>query len=164
MFSKSKSETRQAKNMPNKPSIPSIISSDLTIEGNLISEGEIQIDGTVNGDIKTSTLLIGETATINGEVNAKRVRVHGTVNGQITAGSVTLAQTARVTGDVIHVDLSIEKGAFLEGHCKRISEKRLETANVSTDKPPHLPIQGTPAGKPALAGNSNTSDIKAANA
>ncbi|MBT4891162.1 MAG: polymer-forming cytoskeletal protein [Rhodospirillales bacterium] len=153
MFSKNKqASTDQIKNTPSKPSIPSIISGDLVITGDMFSEGEIQIDGTINGDIKTATLLVGETARINGDVNAKRVRVHGHVNGQITAQSVTLAQTAHVTGDVIHEDLSIEKGAFLEGHCKRISEKRLETAKAGSDKPPHLPIQAS--------GNASTQQRK----
>lgn len=127
MFSKNKNgSSGNATQIPQKPSIPSIISADLTITGNLASEGEIQIDGTVNGDIKTSTLLIGETAHIRGEVHAKRVRVHGHVDGQITASSVTLAKTAHVSGDVVHEDLSIEKGAFLEGHCMRMSESKAD--------------------------------------
>lgn len=147
MFFKNKSNSSSTSDnsvkIANKPAIPSIISADLTITGNMLSEGEIQIDGTINGDINTATLLVGETAVINGDINATRVRVHGHVNGQIKARSVTLVQTAHVTGDVVHEDLAIEKGAILEGHCKRISEKRLETAKAASDsKPPHLPIQG----------------------
>lgn len=129
MFSKSKDKngaTGSGAQVPKKPSVPSIVSADLTISGDLVSEGEVQIDGTVNGDIKTTTLLIGETAHVCGEVHAHRVRVHGHVDGQITAKSVTLAKTAHVSGDVIHEDLSIEKGAFLEGHCKRMSDSKAD--------------------------------------
>lgn len=128
MFSKNKQEpSRSATSVPQKPAVPSIISADLTITGDLASEGEVQIDGAVNGDIKTTTLLIGETAHIRGQVHAKRVRVHGRVDGQITAQSVTLAKTAHVSGDVTHEDLSIEKGAFLEGHCMRMAEAKVDT-------------------------------------
>ncbi len=128
MFSRSKSETEgTADSKPTKPAVPSIISQDLTVRGDLISEGEIQIDGVVHGDINTATLLVGETAEINGEIKAKRVRVYGRVNGQITAQSVMLASTAHVAGDIIHEDLSIDKGAFLEGHCQRIADQRVES-------------------------------------
>ncbi len=141
---------------PEKPAVPSIISADLTITGNLVSAGEVQIDGNVIGDIKTDALLIGEDAKVQGEIVARRVRVHGHVDGQITAKSVTLAKTAHVTGDVIHEDLSIEKGAFLEGHCKRIAEEK--TLAVAGDRRSSLkevtpPVPGAPLDKagPALA-------------
>lgn len=133
MFSKTK-DKGSGTETPKKPSVPSIVSADLTITGNLVSEGEVQVDGAVNGDIKTTTLLIGETAHIRGEVHAERVRVHGRVDGQITAQSVTLAKTAHVSGDVIHEDLSIEKGAFLEGHCMRMSETKKESGTTTVPK------------------------------
>jgi len=127
MFSKtSKGTGSQApvSSPPVKAAGPSIISADLRIIGDLTSEGEIQIDGTVDGDIRTKNLLIGETANIKGEIVADKVQVHGTINGQIKARSVTLARSARVIGDILHEDLAIENGAFLEGHCKRLVEKK----------------------------------------
>ena len=134
MFSKNKSEeSKVTDGKPAKPSVPSIISDDLTITGNLLSKGEIQIDGRIEGDIDTETLLVGETAHINGDIRAKRARVYGHVNGQITAQSVTLANTAHVTGNIVHEDLSIEKGAFLEGHCQRITDQRVESIVRGTD-------------------------------
>ena len=45
--------------------------------------------------------------------------VNGTINGRIKARSVELFSSAHVVGDIMHEDLSIETGAFLEGHCKR---------------------------------------------
>ena len=103
-----------------KSSPPSLISADLKIVGDLSSNGEIQIDGTVDGDIRTKSLLVGETAKIQGEIIAEEVHVHGTINGQIKARSVNLAKTAHMIGDILHEDLAIETGAFLEGHCKRM--------------------------------------------
>lgn len=135
MFSKNKQGSgASGAQAPQKPSVPSIVSADLTITGDLVSDGEVQIDGAVNGDIKTTTLLIGESAHIRGEIHAKRIRVHGRVDGQISAHSVTLAKTAHVSGDIIHEDLSIEKGAFLEGHCKRMSEAKTEESATSVPK------------------------------
>ena len=105
---------------PVKPAPPSLISGDLKIVGDLHSEGEIQVDGMVEGDIRTNSLLVGETADIKGEIVADTVRVHGRINGQIKARAVLLSKTAHVVGDIMHEDLAIETGAFLEGHCKRI--------------------------------------------
>ncbi len=123
MFSKkSKGTAPQSKQIDpiKKPSTPSLISSDLKIVGDLTSEGEIQVDGTIVGDIRTKVLLVGESADIKGEVVADSVRVHGRVNGQIKARSVLLSKTAHMVGDIMHEDLAIETGAFLDGHCKRI--------------------------------------------
>ena len=128
MFTKGNKEDE--KNLvPKVPSPPSLLSQDLEITGNLNSGGEIQIDGTVNGDIFSDVLIVGESAHVNGEITAESVRVHGHVTGQIKANSVSLAKTAHVLGDILHGNLAIEQGAFLEGHCRRIeSEKKPEGA------------------------------------
>jgi len=127
MFSKNKKV--QSKDAPaivrSKPAAPSIISADLKIEGNLNSKGEIQVDGTVRGNITTKKLLVGETADVRGDTIADYVQVFGKINGQIKAREVVLAKTAHVVGDILHENLSIEPGAFLEGLCKRISDTEL---------------------------------------
>jgi len=107
-----------------KPSAPSIISSDVRIVGDLQSQGEIQVDGAIDGDIRTHTLLVGEGAHVTGEIVADTVIVRGNVTGQVKARSVELAKTAHVIGDILHEDLTMETGAFLEGHCKRVVQKK----------------------------------------
>lgn len=126
MFSKSKSKPLPGRSAasPQRPAAPSLISDDLTIQGDLDGRGDVQIDGTVNGDIRCNSLLVGESATIKGEIVADTVRVHGTVNGQIQARTVSLARTAHVVGNILHESLSVEQGAFLEGHCKRLESKK----------------------------------------
>ncbi len=124
---------------PAKPAPPSILSTDLHIVGNLRSAGEIQVDGKIDGDIRTINLLIGETAIVKGEIIADKVTVHGTINGQIKARSVTLAKTAHVVGDILHEDLSINAGAFLEGLCKRITEKLDIIGGGQGNMPPRDP-------------------------
>ena len=150
MFTKGSKEDE--KNLvPKVPSPPSLLSPDLTITGNLHSQGEIQIDGTVEGDIHSDVLIVGETANVIGDITADSVRVHGRITGQIKANSVSLAKTAHVLGDILHGGLAIEQGAFLEGHCRRIETQKKEsegTINLlvkggsknKTDLPPKKPI------------------------
>lgn len=130
MFSKASSQGRPSGGPANigtgadstrptpRSAAPSIISSDLKILGDLISAGDLQVDGIVEGDIQSRSLTIGEGAVVNGNVVAETTRVCGQVTGQIKASTVTLDRTAKVVGDIIHQILAIEPGAFLEGHVR----------------------------------------------
>jgi cytoskeletal protein CcmA (bactofilin family) len=111
---------------------PSLISGDMRITGDLKCSGEVQIDGTVIGDIECGRLMIGENATVEGEITAKEVVIRGQINGLIKAQSVELAKTARVTGDVWHDSLAIEAGAFLDGHCRRNEAPATRTVTAAT--------------------------------
>ena len=95
--------------------VPSIITPDLKIIGNLRSDGEIQIDGTVKGDIKAHMLTVGEQGKIDGSTVAETVKIFGTVNGRVQAKTVRLDKSARVTADITHETLTIEAGAYFEG-------------------------------------------------
>ena len=112
----------------------------MRIVGDVASQGEIQIDGTVEGDVRAKTVLVGESADIKGELLAEQVQIHGRVNGQIKSRSVHLARTAHVVGDILHESMSIETGAFLEGHCKRMSETRENSAPKPTAEAPLTPL------------------------
>ena len=105
--------------MGEKKGVPSIISRGLTITGNLVSDGELQIDGRVEGDIHCVSLVVGLGGEVVGEVRATGLRLHGQLTGQVRAESVFLAATARMIGDVHHQSLAIEPGAFLQGMCRR---------------------------------------------
>jgi cytoskeletal protein CcmA (bactofilin family) len=131
-------------------SVPSIISADLSIEGGLVSAGEVQVDGTVNGDIRCKALIVGAKGSVVGEVIAQTVRMHGSIRGMIRAKSVFLASTARMSGDVEHESLAIEPGAFMEGHCKRISEANL-TPLLDERRPPRPEAPSAVAMPPRLA-------------
>ena len=96
-------------------SAPSILSPDLKILGELKSDGAIQIDGTVKGDIKAHMLTVGEQGKIDGSIVAETVRIFGTVSGQVQAKTVHLDKSARVTADITHETLTIEAGAYFEG-------------------------------------------------
>jgi len=99
-----------------KAAAPSLISADLRISGDLVSTGDIHVEGVVEGDIRSAMLTIGEGAEVRGAIVAEAVRVCGAVFGQIQAHRVELTRTAKVTGGILHELLSIESGAFIEGH------------------------------------------------
>jgi cytoskeletal protein CcmA (bactofilin family) len=125
MFSKGSKQTSANSNTDGvrstpKSSVPSIISADLRINGDLICSGDVQVDGWVEGDIQSRNIVIGEGATVHGALSAENVRVCGVVKGEIKADTVVLEKTAKVTGDVMHKSLTIEEGAQLEGMCKRL--------------------------------------------
>lgn len=99
-------------------SAPSIISTDMVISGTISSTGDIQIDGRVEGDVRSVGLVIGDKAEINGEVLAEDVTVRGKVTGRIRARKVLLAATSHVEGDILHEAFAVESGAFFEGNCR----------------------------------------------
>jgi cytoskeletal protein CcmA (bactofilin family) len=97
---------------------PSIISADLTVTGTLVSNGDIQIDGIVEGDVRSIGLVIGEKAQVNGEILADDITVRGRVTGRIRARKVQLSATSHVEGDILHEAFAVEAGAFFEGNCR----------------------------------------------
>ncbi|MFV1876563.1 bactofilin family protein [Nioella sp.] len=104
----------------NKPKPPaSLLSSDLTITGNLRTTGDIQVEGTVHGDIRAHLLTVGEGATIEGEIVADDIVVTGRVVGRVRGLKVRLTATAKVEGDIIHKTIAIESGAHFEGSVQR---------------------------------------------
>src|SRR6201985_245524 len=101
-----------------KGGVPSIVSADVIVTGSMISNGDIQIDGIVEGDVRSVGLVIGEKAEVRGEVMAQELIVRGRVAGRIRARKVQLASTAHVEGDIVHEAFSVEAGAFFEGNCR----------------------------------------------
>ena len=101
-----------------KPS-PSLLSSDLNIKGNVATSGDIQIEGTIEGDVRAHLLTVGESATIRGEVIADDVVVNGRVIGRVRGLKVRLTSSAKVEGDIVHKTIAIESGAHFEGSVQR---------------------------------------------
>ena len=104
---------------PKGKAVASVLSSDLTVVGNLRTTGDIQVEGTVEGDIRAHLLTVGETATIRGEIVADDIVVNGRVVGRVRGLKVRLTSTARVEGDIIHKTIAIESGAHFEGSVQR---------------------------------------------
>lgn len=104
---------------PRMRSTPSVLSADLTVTGNIKTAGDVQIEGTVEGDIRAHQLTVGETATIKGEIVADEIVVNGRVIGRVRGLKVRLSASARVEGDIVHKTIAIESGAHFEGSVQR---------------------------------------------
>jgi cytoskeletal protein CcmA (bactofilin family) len=100
--------------------VPSIISAEMTIHGDLHSNGDLQIEGTIIGDLNVTKLTIAEGGSVSGNIVAKNVRICGALNGSVRSEMVTLTATARVVGDIHHELLAIETGGQLEGMSRRL--------------------------------------------
>lgn len=122
----------------------SVVGADLNIKGSLVSKGEVQVDGIVEGDIEGSHVIVGESATINGNIYADEVVVRGHVVGSVRGKRVMLQATSQVDGDVFHQSLSIEQGALFEGKSRRTMDdpRALRVSDETpalTAEPPALP-------------------------
>ncbi len=102
-----------------KDSIPSVIARDLNILGNIVSDGVVDFDGRLDGNIRCHTLSVRQHAVINGEVMADNLLVYGKIKGVIRARNVSLFASCRIEGIIMHESISIEDGAFIDGKCKR---------------------------------------------
>lgn len=114
--------TTNRRTMSKSSNAPSILSTDLVINGTVMSEGEIQLDGQIEGDVRAGSLTVGEKASVKGEVIADHVTIRGRVLGSVRGRQVTLMSTARIEGDITHAALSVESGAFFEGNCRHASD------------------------------------------
>nr|WP_306173951.1 polymer-forming cytoskeletal protein [Pseudoalteromonas shioyasakiensis] len=118
---------------------PSIISEDVRLTGSLVSQGEVQLDGRIDGDVRVNHLVIGTTGLVEGSVVADSVIVKGKIIGSLNAGKVTIEQTAEVHGDVYQDTLSIEAGAVIEGNLKQRHEaETVELISQTTESKPEL--------------------------
>ena len=112
---------------------PSIISADVKIIGHVSSQGELDINGTIEGDVRATALTIGETGAVKGEVIAESVVVRGTIEGRIRGRKVQLCTGAKVRGDIFHASLAIEPNAIFEGGVKHAQDPMAEQVGA----PPH---------------------------
>ena len=118
-----------------RPAAPSILSGDLRIEGDIVSDGELHISGSIKGDVVARKLTLAAGGSITGTVEAEVAVIAGTLAGRLTATSVTLAGTAHVVADITHVSLLIEQGAVFEGFSRRVDTIEAVTDDVPAPQP-----------------------------
>src|ERR1700752_249285 len=129
--------------------VPSVISAELIVKGTLISAGDVQVEGKIDGDIRAAGLVVGEKAIVVGDVYAEEAVVRGRVEGSIRARRVQLCATCHVEGNVLHEALSVESGAFFEGTCRHRDNPLAEA-----------PEAQAPAPKSARTGSSSSIGAK----
>lgn len=149
-----------------KPS-PSVLSSDLTIKGNVITSGDVQVEGTVEGDVHAHLLTIGESATVKGEIVGDDVVVHGRVIGRLRGLKVRLTASARVEGDIVHKTIAIESGAHFEGSVQRQEDPigdttRRASAPQASSASASASTSSSPSSSPSSSTSSSTSGAASA--
>ena len=137
MFRKNSKPSKASGGTSSKALVPTIISRDLHMLGNIVhEEGTVDMDGTLDGNLRCRHLTIRANGIIQGEVQADSVQVYGRVNGLIRARQVSLHAGCHIEGIVMHEQLSIEDGAFVDGKLKRIDklvENRQEKLEIPLD-------------------------------
>jgi len=96
-----------------------VVSAGMRIEGELKSNGNIRIDGTVSGKVQTTQdLVLGQTAQIDADLIAANAVIAGTVKGNVTVkNSLTIVETGKILGNVVCSRIAIREGGILNGNC-----------------------------------------------
>ena len=148
------------------PRMASLIANGIVIEGNIVGDGEVHIDGVIRGDVRVPRLSVGETGQIEGLVQAEAVEARGRIIGSITAKQVKLLGTSFVDGDITHEQLTMEAGAHFQGRSLKFQRQpapavvtvaaapvapQPATATISTAPtmaapPPAAPLNGSAMG------------------
>jgi len=136
MFSKQNNGKGQATSL-------SILAADCRLTGDISSDGEVHIDGRLDGDVMCKTLTVGETGVVTGKIGAEVVRIMGSVNGQVKAHSVELGATARIVGDITHASLRVDAGAYVQGVFTRLPADTSPVPGQGAEKA--LPAPGSVA-------------------
>jgi cytoskeletal protein CcmA (bactofilin family) len=93
----------------------SIIGAEVTITGNLDAGGDLHLDGTVEGDLRCGSFILGPSGRVKGNIVADKAQLAGTVEGTVSASELILDATARVSGDMSYATVTIANGARVDG-------------------------------------------------
>ena len=115
-----------------------LISIGTEITGDIKSNGDIRIDGSLKGNLNTKgKVVIGPTGKVNGEVICKNSEVSGFLEGKITVGQLlNLKAASKILGDIASSKLSIEPGAIFSGTCKMNNNDNNGGGTTTKEKEP----------------------------
>ncbi len=101
-----------------------LISNGTEITGNIVSNGDIRIDGSLNGNLTTKgKVVIGPSGKVKGEVFCKNLEVSGIIEGKVSVENLlNLKASSKIYGEIATSRLSIEPGAIFTGTCKMNEE------------------------------------------
>ncbi|HEX2921079.1 MAG TPA: polymer-forming cytoskeletal protein [Bacteroidales bacterium] len=132
-------------NEPDNPTSINMISNGTEINGDIISIGDIRIDGSVTGTLNTKgKVVLGPTGKIKGEIICKNSEISGVIEGKITVSHLlNLKASSRILGDILTSKLSIEPGAKFSGNCKMSDNDNNngDTTAVPKEKGPEKPVR-----------------------
>ena len=104
------------------------VGETMQLEGDLRSSGSLDIAGLINGNVFISDLIITETGSVRGSVEAATIEINGHVEGKISANTVIVGKTAVIKGDIFFKNtLKTEEGADIDGYIKRVNNGKANT-------------------------------------
>ena len=130
----------------------SCIGAGMSIVGKIECNGPAQVFGQIEGELRASDLLVGDSATIDGSVIAQNVTVCGRIKGTIRAVRVKLQNGGAVEGDIFHRSLSIDENSLFEGSSRRVENPTEIPASIdakipqTTDTQSPTPMSNVDAG------------------
>jgi cytoskeletal protein CcmA (bactofilin family) len=105
----------------NFKSTPTIIARDLTISGDLVSLGVIEIEGRIKGSVRGNLVILRENGFVEGDIFADSLSIRGSFEGNINAQNINICSKAKVLGEIVYESLSVEDGACIDARFKKIS-------------------------------------------
>lgn len=122
---------KNPKNEPNQNSALNMIGLGTVINGDLSSDGDLRIDGKINGQVSSkSKIAMGAGAEISGDVNARSADISGKIEGDVNIGeTLFLRSSAKIKGNITTSKLVIESGAEFNGTCF-MNNKSASAANT----------------------------------
>ena len=104
------------------------VGETLQLEGDLRSSGSVDVAGLINGNVFVSEMVIAETGSVRGSLEATVVEINGHVEGKVIADTVIVGKTAVIKGDIFFKNtLRTEEGADIDGYIKRINNGKSNT-------------------------------------
>ncbi len=136
-----------AQSLPPQPiGFETVLGASTTLQGDLVSHANVRIDGTFTGSLEIhGNVLVGETAKITADINAKNISIAGAVHGNVSGKKVQLLRTGRVWGDITASALSTEEGAFIDGKISMVSHEAVSAPAETTDTAPAETTDTAPA-------------------
>ncbi len=106
----------------------SIFGPDIIINGNVISEGTVDICGKLNGNIISKSIFVKNGGFIEGKIYANELSIseNGNVNGKIVANKINILKNATICGDIMYESISIEDGAKIFGKYENNTKEKIE--------------------------------------
>ena len=127
------------------------IGETLQLEGDLRSSSAVDVSGLINGNVFVSDMIVTDTGSIRGSLEAVSIEVNGHVEGKITADTVIVGKSAVIKGDIFFKNtLKTEEGADIDGYIKRVNNGKGNTEEditieeiverIKPDKPKIVPV------------------------
>ncbi|MBL0050851.1 MAG: polymer-forming cytoskeletal protein [Bacteroidetes bacterium] len=135
MFS-SKPKTNSTNNEATSSSI-NLIGAGTVIDGEIKSNGDIRIDGTVNGAVHSKAkVVVGPTGVVEGDVHCQNADISGAVKGTThVSDTCFLKATSRIVGDIVTGKFVVEVGANFTGNCNMGQVKEINYADRQKEQP-----------------------------